>query len=92
MVDLHQQIEERGIDRLYFVGAEIAQDVVDAIEFAGKVVTVLPVGGGQTFAGVQSVEFERSVPKLDGGARYRDRRHNQLCSGQGAKAEEAPPR
>jgi hypothetical protein len=24
--------------------------------------------------------------------RYRDRRHNQLCSSQGANVEEAPPR
>src|SRR5208282_1084201 len=92
MLDLHQQIEERGIDRLYFIGAEIAQDKVDAIELAGNVAAVLPVSGAQTFAGVQIVELERAAPKLDGGARYRDRRHNQLCSGQGANAEEAPPR
>src|SRR5208283_6198887 len=65
MLDSHQQIEERGIDRLNFVGAEIAQDVVDAIELAGKVVTVLPVGGAQTFAGVQIIELERAAPKLD---------------------------
>lgn len=92
MLDVHQQIKERGIDRLYFVGAEIAQDIVDAIELAGNVVTVLPVSGAQTFAGVQTVELERAAPKLDGGVRYRDRRHNQLCSGQGANVEEAPPR
>src|ERR1019366_5956381 len=91
-LDSRQQIEQRGIDRLYFVGAEIAQEVVDAIELAGNVAAIFPVSRGQAFAGVKSVELERAAPKLDGRARHRDRRHNQLCSGNRANSQKSTPR
>jgi len=92
MMDSRQQIQQRGIDRFYFVGAEVAQDVVDAIEFAGNIAAIFPVGRGQAFAGVQSVELERAASKLDGGTGHRDRRHNELRRGNRANAEEPPPR
>src|SRR5580704_8407650 len=92
MMDPRGQIEERRIDRLYFVGAEVAQDVVDAIQLVGNVVPILPVSRGQAFSRMQGVELERAASKLDCGARHRDRRHNQLCGGYRANAEEAPPR
>lgn len=43
-LDSRQHVEQRGIDRLDFVGAEIAQDVVDAGELFGDVLSVFPVG------------------------------------------------
>ena len=92
MLDSRQQIEERGIDRFYFVGAEVAQDVVDAIKLVGNVVAIFPVRRAQAFAGMQSVELERAASKLDCGAGHRDRRHNELCRGNRANAEEPPPR
>ena len=57
-LDPRQQVEQRGIDRLDFVGAEIAQDVVDAVELFGDVLSVLPVSRLQALAGVQRVEFQ----------------------------------
>jgi hypothetical protein len=91
-MDSRQQIEQRGIDRLYFVGAEVAQDVVDAIQLVRNVVPIFPVRRGQAFAGMQSVELERSASKLDRRARHRDRGHDELHGGNRANAEEPPPR
>ena len=92
MMDLREQIEQRGIDRLYFVGAEVTQDVVDAVELAGNVVAIFPVGRGQAFAGVQSVELERAASKLDRRASHCDRGHDELRRGDRANAKEPPPR
>jgi len=50
VLDADEQVEQIGIDRLDFVGAEIAQDIVDAIEFAGNVLAVLPVSRVQALA------------------------------------------
>src|SRR5208337_4130185 len=69
MLNLREQIEQRGIDRLNFVGAEIAQDVVDAIELAGNVAPIFPVSRGQAFTGMKGVELERAASKLDCRAR-----------------------
>src|SRR5271166_5932548 len=40
MLDSRQQVEQRRVDRLDFVRAEIAQDVVDAVELFGDVLSV----------------------------------------------------
>ena len=57
MLDSRQQVEQRGIDWLDFVSAEIAQDVVDAGELFGDVLSIFPVSRLQTLAGVQRIEF-----------------------------------
>ena len=92
MLDSCQQIEQRRVDGFYFVGAEIAQEVVDAIKLARKVVSILPVSGAQGFAGVQIVEFERAMPQPDRGACECDGGYDELRGGNRANAEEAPPR
>ena len=91
-LDSRQQVEQRGIDWLDFVGAEIAQDVVDAVELFGNVLSVFPVSRLQTLAGVQRIEFERAASKLDCGACERDRGNDELRRGYCANPEEAPPR
>src|SRR5271167_3929554 len=92
MLDSRQQVEQRGIDWLDFVSAEIAQDVVDAIELFGNVLSVFPISRLQALAGVQRVEFERAASKLDCGACERDRGNDKLRRGYCANPEEAPPR
>src|SRR5271165_3489381 len=92
MLDSRQQVEESGIDRLYFVGAEVAQDVVDSVEFARDVMSIFPVGRLQTLAGMERVELQRAASKLNGGAGKRDCRNYELCGRNRANAEEAPPR
>ena len=92
MLDSRQQVEQRGIDRLDFVSAEIAQDVVDAVELFGDVLSVFPVSRMQTLAGVQRIEFERAASKLNCGACERNGRNGDLRSGNRANLEEAPSR
>ena len=92
MLGSRQQIEQRGIDRLYFVSAEVAQDIVDAVEFAGNVAAILPVRSFETLTGMKIVKLERAVPKLDPGPRHRDRGDHQLRCSERANAQEASPR
>ncbi len=92
MLDSRQQVEQRGIDRLDFVRAEIAQDVVDAVELFGDVLSVFPIGRLQTLAGVQRIELERAASKLNCGACERNGGNGDLRSGNRANLEEAPSR
>ena len=92
MLDSRQQVEQRGIDRLDFVSAEIAQDVVDAVELFGDVLSVFPVSRLQTLAGVQRIELERAASKLNCGACERNGGNGDLRSGNRANLEEAPSR
>jgi hypothetical protein len=41
---------------------------------------------------MQCVETEGAAPKLNSGSCHRERGHGELCRGEGANAEEAPPR
>ena len=92
MLDSRQQVEQRRIDRLDFVRAEIAQDIVDAVELFGNVLSVFPVSRLQTLAGVQRIEFERAASKLNCGACERDGGNGDLRRGNRANLEEAPSR
>jgi hypothetical protein len=92
MLDSRQQVEQRGIDRFDFVGAEIAQDVVDTGELFGDVLSVFPVSRSQTLAGVQRIELQRAASKLDCSACERDGGNGDLRSGNRANLEEAPSR
>ena len=92
MLDSRQQVEQRGIDRLDFVRAEIAQDVVDAIQLFGDVLSVFPVSRLQTLAGVQRIELERAASKLNCGACEGNSGDCDLRSGNRANLEEAPSR
>lgn len=92
MLDSRQQVEQRGIDRFDFVGAEIAQDVVDAVELFGDVLSVFPVSRLQALASMQRIELKRAASKLDCGACERDGGNGELRRGNRANLEEAPSR
>ena len=92
MLNSRQQVEQRGIDRLDFVSAEIAEDVVDAVQLFGDVLSVFPVSRLQTLAGMQRIELQRTASKLDCGACERDGGNGELHRGNRANLEEAPSR
>lgn len=92
MLDSRQQVEQRGIDRFDFVGAEIAQDVVDAVELFGDVLSVFPVSRLQALTSMQRIELKRAASKLDCGACERDGGNGELRRGNRANLEEAPSR
>ena len=92
MLDSRQQVEQRGIDRFDFVGAEIAQDVVDAVELFGDVLSVFPVSRLQALASMQRIELKRAASKQDCGACERDGGNGELRRGNRANLEEAPSR
>ena len=92
MLNADEQVEQIRIDRFDLISAEIAEDIVDAIQLAGNVLAVLPVGRPEALPGVECVETERAASKLNGGAGHRDRGHYELSRGDRANAEEPPPR
>jgi hypothetical protein len=88
-----QQVEQLGIDRLDFVRAEVAQDVVDVGQRAGVVAPVAAVGRLQPLPGV-GVEERQGADGRSGGAGrsgFGPERAERRGGGNSAEAKECAP-
>ena len=59
-VDVVQQVEQIGIDRLDFVGAEVAEEIIDFGQGARNVVAILEIDRPQGFTGMRIVHRKRA--------------------------------